>query len=140
QPLLRDTLAHDSLAARARFIPTDAALGIHGPPQSATGQATIVTGLNVPAIIGSHWGPKPNAAIAAILQRENIFKSLVARGQSAVLINAYPQRYFDAILSGHRMYSAIPMAVTAAGIPLMTVDDLRASQALSADFSGEGWR
>ena len=33
---------------RALFIPTDAGLGVAGLPQSATGQATILTGRNVP--------------------------------------------------------------------------------------------
>lgn len=136
--LLKDTPRLDN--GRAVFIPTDASLGVDGPPQSATGQATIVTGFNVPALIGRHWGPKPNKAVAEILRRQNVFKTLSARGQAAALINAYPKRYFDAITSGRRMYSAIPMAVAAAGIPLMTAEDLRAGEAFSADFSGEGWR
>lgn len=140
QGLFNTTPRYDNPRTQSLFIPTDAGLGVAGPPQSATGQATILTGLNVPAIIGGHWGPKPNEAVAAILQRENIFKTLKARGQEAILINAYPQRYFDSIGSGRRMYSAIPMAVDAAGIPLMTADDLRAGQAFSADFTGEGWR
>ena len=140
QRLLNTTPTFDNPHTHSRFIPTDASLGVSGPPQSATGQAAILTGLNIPALIGGHWGPKPNEAIAAILQRENIFKTLKARGQEAVLINAYPQGYFDSIGSGRRIYSAIPMAVTAAGIPLFTADDLRAGQAFSADFTGEGWR
>ena len=36
-------------------------------------------------------------------------------------------------------YSAIPFAVTAAGLPLMTADDIQAGRALSVDFTGEGW-
>ncbi|MBI3242159.1 MAG: alkaline phosphatase family protein [Chloroflexi bacterium] len=137
QRLLRSTPATDN--GQASFIPTDAGLGVAGPPQSATGQATILTGLNVPALVGGHWGPKPNEAVSNILRRENIFKTLIRRGQTTTLINAYPQRYFEAITRGKRMYSAIPMAVDAAGIPLMTVDDLRAGRAFSADFTGEGW-
>ena len=124
---------------RAVFIPTDAGLGVAGLPQSATGQATILTGRNVPREIGKHWGPKPNAEVAAILREGTVFSRLTERGQRAGLLNAYPQRYFDAITSGHRGYSAIPMAVTAAGLPLLTADDLRAGRALSADFTGEGW-
>jgi hypothetical protein len=138
--LLRDTPAIET--DRATFIPTDAAMGVAGPPQSATGQATILTGLNVPALVGGHWGPKPSEAVADVLRHrpENIFKTLTARGLTAALINAYPQRYLDAVKSGRRMYSAIPMAAAAAGLPLMTPDDLRAGQAFSADFTGEGWR
>jgi len=117
--LLRDTPEHDN--GRARFVPTDAGMGVSGPPQSASGQAAILTGLNVPQLIGGHWGPKPNQAVTEILKRENVFKSLVTQGKSAALINAYPQRYFEAIKRGKRMYSAIPMAVAAANIPLMTI-------------------
>lgn len=135
---LEDTPRTDN--GRALFIPTDAAMGVPGVPQSATGQAAILTGLNVPQRVGGHWGPKPNEAIARIIQEESLFVKLKARGLDAALLNAYPQRYFDAIDSGRRNYSAIPLAVTAAGIPLFTADDLRAGRALSADFTGEGWR
>ncbi len=124
---------------RALFIPTDAELGVAGLPQSATGQATILTGRNVPREIGRHWGPKPNAEVAAILREGTVFSRLAGRGLRAGLLNAYPQRYFDGIASGHRSYSAIPLAVTAAGLPLLTAADLRAGRALSADFTGEGW-
>jgi 2,3-bisphosphoglycerate-independent phosphoglycerate mutase len=124
---------------RALFIPTDAGLGVPGPPQSATGQAAILTGRNVPRELGKHWGPKPNAEVAALLHQGTVFSRLTQRGLRAGLLNAYPQRYFDGINSGHRSYSAIPLAVTAAGLPLLTADDLRAGRALSADFTGEGW-
>ncbi len=124
---------------RARFIPTDAEMGLAGPPQSASGQAAILTGRNVPQEIGGHWGPKPNEAIAAILRAGSVFSRLTAAGVPAALLNAYPQRYFDVIASGRRSYSAIPMAVTAAGLPLFTAADLSAGRALSADFTGQGW-
>ena len=43
----------------------------HGAPQSATGQATLLTGRNVPAEIGYHYGPKPNPAVSAINKAPN---------------------------------------------------------------------
>ncbi|MBI4772330.1 MAG: hypothetical protein HY784_18375 [Chloroflexi bacterium] len=125
---------------RATFIPTGAALGVPGLPQSASGQAAILTGRNVPAEIGRHYGPKPDAHIAEIIERSSVFKRLVEAGRTAALLNAYPERYFAAIRSGRRSYSAIPLAVTAAGLPLFTAADLLAGRALSADFTGEGWR
>ncbi len=51
-----------------------------------------------------------------------------------------PPRYFDGVNSGKRLYSSIPLAVTSAGLPLFRHDDLFAGRALSADFTGEGWR
>lgn len=124
---------------RALFIPTDACLGVEGLPQSATGQATILTGLNVPGELGYHWGPKPNREVADIIQRESLFIKLKARGLDSALLSGYPPRYFEAIESGRRNYSAVPLAVTAAGLPLMNGDDVRAGRAFSADFTGKGW-
>ncbi len=125
---------------RCTLIPVDAGLGVEGLPQSATGQAVILTGINIPKKIGQHYGPKPNKDIAAYLRNGNIFSQLRSSGYKSGLINAYPQGYFESIQSGRRLYSAIPLAVTSAGIPLKTQADLVAGQALSADFTAVGWR
>jgi 2,3-bisphosphoglycerate-independent phosphoglycerate mutase len=131
---------------RATLVALDACLGVPGTPQSATGQATLLTGRNVPAEIGYHYGPKPNPDIAAYLRRSNgahggnLFQTLQDAGKQSALLNAYPQSYFATIESGRRLYSAIPLAVVSAGIALKTTDDLYAGRALSADFTGQGWR
>ena len=131
---------------RATVVALDACLGVPGTPQSATGQAVLLTGRNVPAEIGYHYGPKPNPAVAAYLRSskgthsDNLFQSLQDAGKRSALLNAYPETYFAAIASGHRLYSAIPLAVVSAGLSLKTADDLRVGQALSADFTGQGWR
>ncbi len=124
---------------RASLYALDAGLGVPGLPQSATGQAVLLTGANIPAQIGEHYGPKPNPPIAAALHNGTLFSRLRAAGKSAALLNAYPPRYFHGVDSGKRLYSAIPLAVTSAGLPLFTKDDLFAGRALSADFTGEGW-
>jgi 2,3-bisphosphoglycerate-independent phosphoglycerate mutase len=124
---------------RASLSALDTTMGIPGLPQSATGQAILLTGRNVPAEIGEHYGPKPNPSVAKILQEDNLFKQVLNRGGSAALLNAYPPRYFEAISNRRRLFSAIPMAVHAAGIELMTAEDLQAGRAMSPDFTGEGW-
>jgi hypothetical protein len=126
--------------SRASLLPLDACLGVDGMPQSATGQATLLTGQNVPAALGYHYGPKPNHLIATYLQNGNIFNALRKNGKRAGLINAYPSRYFEGISSGKRMYSAIPLAVTGAGIALKTEVDLFQGNAIAADFTAQGWR
>lgn len=127
-------------AQRSAVLALDPNLGVGGLPQSATGQASLVTGKNVPELIGEHYGPKPTKQIAAIIERENLFGILQARGYHTALLNAYPERYFKAIESGRRLYSAIPLAVTDAGIPLKTAEDLKNGQGFSVDFTGRGWR
>ena len=135
---LRD--AEPRTGERASFVPTDATLDVPGRPQSATGQAAILTGRNVPQEIGRHYGPKPNEPVAAIIQEGTLFHEVAAAGGSAALITPYPQRYFDAIDSGRRLLSAVPLAATSAGLSLMTAADLRAGRAVSPGFTGQGWR
>lgn len=144
--LLLDTITASSAdgnridASRATLLALDAGLGVEGLPQSATGQAALLTGKNVSAEIGYHYGPKPNQDVAAYLRNGNLFSSLAAQGYKSALLNAYPPGYFSAIQSGRRLYSTIPLAVVSAGIPLKTLDDLKNGQALSADFTAQGWR
>jgi hypothetical protein len=125
---------------RASLVALDATLGVSGAPQSATGQAVLMTGRNIPAELGYHYGPKPNPAVADSLRNGNLFRTLGAYGRRTAFLNAYPPAYFAAIASGRRLYSAIPLAAVSAGLSLMTGDDLHAGRALAADFTGAGWR
>jgi len=132
--------AHPIESHRASLLALDACLDVDGMPQSATGQATLLTGQNVPASIGYHYGPKPNPQVAEFLRNGNLFSMLHKAGMNTAFLNAYPPRYFQAIESGLRIYSAIPLAATNAGILLKTADDLANGEALSADLTSEGWR
>jgi 2,3-bisphosphoglycerate-independent phosphoglycerate mutase len=147
-PVLQNLLAGKRLLAsaiplesrRASLLALDACLGVEGMPQSATGQATLLTGQNIPAAIGYHYGPKPNPQVAEFLRNGNLFSTLRKVGKRPAFLNAYPTRYFQAIESGLRLYSAIPLAATSAGIALKTADDLANGEAISADLTSEGWR
>lgn len=125
---------------RASLIPTDANLGVSGRPQSATGQAAILTGRNAPQVIGGHYGPKPNQAVREVVEAGNLFQEVVTAGGAAALLTPYPQGFFDAIDSGKRLLSAVPLAAVSAGLPLMTADDLKNGRAVSPDFTAQGWR
>lgn len=146
-PLLNSLAGGRWLADRPRhqnenasFVPTDPRLGIPGRPQSATGQAAILTGRNVAAEIGEHYGPRPDDRIRAILAEDNLFMQVVARGGSAALIDAYPPGFFQAVSRGKRLLSSIQQCVHNAGLPLLDVEALRRGQAMSPDWTGDGWR
>jgi 2,3-bisphosphoglycerate-independent phosphoglycerate mutase len=124
---------------RATLLALDACLGIEGRPQSASGQATLLTGKNVPALIGEHYGPKPNPKIRAIVENSNIFSTLQQAGYRTSFLNAFPAGYFQGLDSGRRIPGAVAMAARAAGVPIKTQDDLFNGQALSADFTAQGW-
>ena len=125
---------------RASLLAVDACLGVEGIPQSATGQAALLTGKNVPAWLGEHEGPKPTAPIRELIRSGTIFTQLQQRARTAALLNAYPARYFESIERGYRLPGVIALSAQQAGVHLGTKDDLYAGKAISADFSGEGWR
>ena len=135
---LRDTGRQES--ERAIFIPTDANLGLPGRPQSASGQAAILTGLNVPQMIGEHYGPRPNPAIREILAQDNLFKQVVAAGKTAALLEAYPPPFHAAVNSGKRLRSSYQLALHEAGLPLFDETHIYSGDALAVDWVGQGWR
>ncbi len=87
----------------ASLLAVDPAVGVIGLPQSATGQAILLTGINIPAELGYHYGPKPNPEVAAFLKEATLFSRFVKEGKKAALLNGYPPRYFDGIDSGKRL-------------------------------------
>ena len=117
----------------------DACLGIGGRPQSATGQAAILTGINASARLGEHYGPRPDARVRAVIDEGNLFVTLSSGGYPVSFCNAYPPGYFAAVARGKRLLSAIPYAATQAGLRLYDRHDLAAGRALAADFTNQGW-
>jgi len=68
----------------------DPLLGVDGLPQSATGQTTIFTGINIPRLLGQHKGSFPNREMRKVIRKENLLLKLEKMGKSARFINAYP--------------------------------------------------
>ena len=56
--------------------PIDACLGIEGLPQSATGQATMFTGVNCAAALGKHCEGFPGPELRKIIEDNNLFLEL----------------------------------------------------------------
>lgn len=138
QRWLRTTGRVDS--GRASFAPADPRMGIPGRPQSASGQAAILTGRNVPMLIGEHYGPRPNPPIRAIIKEDNLFKQVVARGEPAALLEAYPPRFHESLSSGKRIPSSYQDAALQAGLTLFGEDDVQNGDALAVDWTGAAWR
>ncbi len=125
---------------RAIFIPTDPRLGVPGRPQSGTGQASLLTGLNVPQRIGRHYGPKPEIETRAIIAKRSYFKRVTERGKTARLLTAYPPGLLRNFARGKTLRSSVQQAAFEAGAPHFTVDDLIAGRALTAEWTTEAWR
>ena len=114
-------------------VPTDARLGVEGRPQSASGQTTILTGINAPAAIGSHKQGFPNQALLDIIREHSIFLQLKHSGvDSITFANTYTKKFFE---RRPRWISATTAAVEAAGLRFNVVEDLRAGRAVFHDFT-----
>lgn len=114
-------------------VSTDPRLGIEGRPQSASGQTTILTGINAPAAVGYHKQGFPNKALLEIIGQHSIFRQLRNAGVAPITFaNAYTSRFFD---ERPRWVSATTAAVEAAGLHFRTVDDVRNNAAVFMDYS-----
>ena len=115
------------------IVPTDASLGVSGRPQSASGQTTILTGVNAPEALGYHKQGFPNSALLEIIREHSLFRQLTNAGVTPITFaNAYTQRFFEA---RPRWVSATTAAVEAAGLHFRTVEDLLAGRAVYQDFT-----
>lgn len=123
-------LPHDGLLAR-----TDACLGVEGRPQSASGQTTILTGINAPALLGYHKQGFPNADMREIIREHSVFLQLQRAGIAPnTFANAYTPRFFQ---TRPRWVSATTVAVEAAGMPFRRLEDLQRGEAVYQDFTNE---
>ncbi|HUF05167.1 MAG TPA: hypothetical protein VMM38_13455 [Aridibacter sp.] len=117
---------------------TDATLGVEGRPQSASGQTTILTGINAPKRLGRHKQGFPNEPLKEILREHSIFKRLNEAGTTPNLFaNTYTPQFFEAT---PRWKSATTVAVEAAGLQFRKIPDLLGRMSLYHDFTNRSLR
>ncbi|HYP51418.1 MAG TPA: hypothetical protein VEQ34_10785 [Pyrinomonadaceae bacterium] len=120
------------------MIPTDPRLGVEGRPQSASGQTTILTGVNAPASLGYHKQGFPNQALREIINENSIFLQLKKLGvEPNVFANAYTPQFFEGV---PRWKSATTVAVESAGLSFRRLPDLVGRKAVFHDFTNESLR
>lgn len=114
-------------------VPTDPRLGVEGRPQSASGQTTILTGINAPAQLGYHKQGFPNKPLLEIINANSIFRQLRDAGVGPVTFaNAYTDGFFT---ERPRWISATTAAVQAAEMNFRTIEDLKNGAAVFMDFT-----
>lgn len=117
------------------LVATDARLGVDGRPQSASGQTTILTGINAPATVGYHKQGFPNRALIDVINEHSIFLQLKRAGVAPITFaNTYTQRFFE---SRPRWISATTAAVEAADLQFNKIEDLKAGRAVYQDFTNQ---
>lgn len=112
----------------------DAALGVEGLPQSATGQTALLTGVNAARLLGKHLQGFPSLRLIEILQKKSIFVRLNQCGLRGTFANAY--RHPEDTGTASRL-SVTSHALKASGQPFRSLDQLRREEALVHDFTNQ---
>lgn len=114
----------------------DACLGVPGAPQSATGQATMFTGVNCAEAMGRHCEGFPSAALRAVIERDNLFLELRRRGLRVKFSDAYLSDSVEEI-AARRFKSVTTVMALTAPESVSTLADLMADRALLQDLTRE---
>jgi len=116
--------------------PIDARLGIDGPPQSATGQATMFTGMNCAAAMGKHCEGFPGPNLRKIVETGNLFKQLRSKGLEVCFSDAYLVDSAEE-LAARRFKSVTTVMALTTPETIRTVDDLQRGEAVMQDLTRE---
>ena len=119
-------------------VPTDPRLGVDGRPQSASGQTTILTGINAPKVLGYHKQGFPNEKLRDVIKENSIFLQLESLGIGPnVFVNAYTPHFFSGT---PRWKSATTCAVEASTLQFRKIPDLLGRKAIFHDFTNVALR
>src|SRR5688572_29542993 len=93
RPVVRGSAPYHG--TRASLIAIDATFGIAGTPQSGTGQAALLTGVNAAQRYGRHFGPWVPSQLRPLVRDENVLVRAQAAGARVAFANAYPEEVLD---------------------------------------------
>lgn len=123
---------------KVSLLGLNAALGVEGLPQSATGQTTLFTGMNAAKYLGRHLRAFPNQSLRKVLSRKGMFLQLQSRFLSGTFANSYRPEFFENLSSGRmRRFSCSTLINLYAGLQFRTLDDLRNGNAINMDITND---
>lgn len=116
--------------------PIDAILGIDGIPQSATGQTSIMTGINAQKILGHHHTAFPNETLIKVIKTQNLLKALKNRDIKTTCANMYSKEYFEKRKARTKnMLPVSALSIMHSEIPFRFLDDYKKGEAVFADIT-----
>lgn len=117
-------------------VPIDACLDVKGLPQSATGQATMFTGVNAAQHMGRHCEGFPGPTLKRLIQNNNIFMELARKKKRCRFADAYMIDEVDD-LESRRFKSVTTVMAMTRPETILKRDDLLENQAVSHDITRE---
>ena len=123
----------------ASLLGLDCSLGVEGFPQSATGQASLFTGENAAALLGSHMNGFPDERLRELLAAKGLFRRLKESGYKASFVNAYRPEFFEMLQEGlpGNYYSCSTLITYYGGLQFKDLDCLRRGKAVYMDITNE---
>ena len=115
----------------------DACLGVPGLPQSATGQTSLFTGVNAPALVGDHVPAYPTNQLREVIAEHSLLKRVAELGKRVLFANAHSERFWQMINQRKRRLGASTLTALAAGAGIPTLDDLIEGRAVLWDITHE---
>ena len=123
------------IAAAGWARPLDAVLGVAGMPQSATGQTTLLSGINSQGVLGKHLTGFPNEKLREILLEHSVLKSVTELGQKAAFLNAFRPRFWELSRERQLTLSATTVANLAADLPFFGLPDIAAGRSIYQEMT-----
>jgi len=127
-----------SVGAEGAAFPLDASLGVAGTPQSGTGQAALLTGLDTASLHGGHFGPWTPVRLRPLVESRSLLRLAVDAGRTVAFANAYPRGWPGP--GGSRRVAGPPLAARGAGVLTRHEQSLAAGDAVSSEIVNDGWR
>ncbi|MCD6342672.1 MAG: alkaline phosphatase family protein [Spirochaetaceae bacterium] len=123
----------------------DAAGGVPGLPQSATGQAMLMCGTNAPALLGYHLTALPNETLVNLVRERNVLRLLAEKGVKVTASNLYSPEYFtrrDDLQEkrGRNAYPVSALSIRSSGTSFRLLSDYHEGKALFADLTNRSLR
>jgi hypothetical protein len=137
--------------AGASLVGVDASHGVSGIPQSGTGHATILTGVDAVARFGRHYGPWVPTALRPLVAEASILARAKNAGRRVAFANAYPEELLARVPEGVPVTEAVtsrrlgplragpPLAALGAGVLTRHTDALRRGDAVASEITNHGW-
>jgi len=118
-------------------VAIDASLGIPGLPQSATGQASLLTGTNAAALLGAHQSALPGRRLRSLVHEQSLLRHLRAAGARVTFANAFRAAMWQSLAPDGRpkRASVSTLAMFASGAPFRDLEDLRNGRAVFHDLT-----
>ena len=128
--------AYDIFLKKGNVMFLDTTLGIEGLPQSATGQVTIYSGINAAKEVGFHINGQITPSLKRIIERQNIFTTLLRRGFKVDFANVYRNEYLQKLLNDRNFKMSVTSYMTLiSGIRFKTVEDLLRGEGVYFDIT-----